>query len=750
MKANNLIKLKEKGFNVPEFDVIKWEDKDKKIDVSKYHGKYAVRSSCKLEDSELDSFAGQFDTYLNIDPKDIDKKVKECFNSINNKNISDYLKKKNLTIDDIKMDVIIQKMVNSDYSGVLFTSNPQGLINESVIVVGKGLGNKIVEDKINTTTYYYNTTDNIYYYEGKEDLLDNSIILELIDISSKLKEQFGDYLDIEYAISNKNIYILQVRPITTLNIDNLLILDNSNIVESYPNVSLPLTISFVEFVYSNVFKKEAYRLSKNQKLIDEYNENFNNMVGSSSGRLYYKISNWYTLIKFLPLSSKIIPIWQDMLGVKNKSYDNTKIHIPFTTKLKIYYNTIHELRVVPKNMDKLNNKFIEVNNYFKNNFNEELSNKEIINLYNKVKKELLDVWDITLVNDLYSFIYTGLLKKRLKKKKMSNEKINDYISGISNIESLKPIKSIITLAYQKDKLSKEEYGKSFEEYIDLYGDRNLEELKLESETFRSNPKLLENKINEYRKDLNKLEEIYDSLNKEKKNTIKLDFITNQIAKKAMIGIKNREISRLNRSRIYGMVRSMMISIGKNLVKENLLENYKDIFYLKLEEIFEYNKYNLKELITSRKSDYEMYYELPNYSRLIFTGNEFDKHHKSINKKEKKINKDILEGTPTSNGVVEGYALVIDDINKKMDIKDKILITKMTDPGWVFLLATAKGVISEKGSILSHTAIISREIKIPSIVGVEDATSIINTGDYIKMDAYTGKITIKKRGNNGIN
>ena len=68
---------------------------------------------------------------------------------------------------------------------------------------------------------------------------------------------------------------------------------------------------------------------------------------------------------------------------------------------------------------------------------------------------------------------------------------------------------------------------------------------------------------------------------------------------------------------------------------------------------------------------------------------------------------------------------------------------MTDPGWVFLLAIAKGVISEKGSILSHTAIISREIKIPSIVGVEDATTIIKTGDYIKMDANTGKIEILK-------
>ena len=66
---------------------------------------------------------------------------------------------------------------------------------------------------------------------------------------------------------------------------------------------------------------------------------------------------------------------------------------------------------------------------------------------------------------------------------------------------------------------------------------------------------------------------------------------------------------------------------------------------------------------------------------------------------------------------------------------------MTDPGWVFLLATAKGIISEKGSLLSHTAIISRELKIPSIVGVENVLDIIKTGDIIRMDASTGMIEI---------
>ena len=69
---------------------------------------------------------------------------------------------------------------------------------------------------------------------------------------------------------------------------------------------------------------------------------------------------------------------------------------------------------------------------------------------------------------------------------------------------------------------------------------------------------------------------------------------------------------------------------------------------------------------------------------------------------------------------------------------------MTDPGWVFLLATAKGIISEKGSLLSHTAIISRELKIPSIVGVNDLLKIVKNQDIIRMNATTGKIEIIKR------
>ena len=433
MKRKNLEILRQHKFNVPKFDVVTWEDRDKEIDVTNFKGKYAVRSSSYLEDGENDSFAGQFDTFLNVKPNNINRKVKQCFDSINKNNVKDYLNKKKIKTKNFKMDVIIQEMVDSEYSGIIFTSNPQGLLNETVIVVGKGLGNKIVEDRIKTTTYYYNKTDSIYYYEGKKDYLNKDTIERLIKVSEEINKVLGEYLDIEFAIKKNEIYILQARPITTIDDRNLVILDNSNIVESYPGVSLPLTISFVHQVYTDVFKNLCYRISKNKELVEKNKNSFNNMVASSNGRLYYKISSWYTLIKFLPFSKKIIPIWQDMLGVKNKEYDNSKLEMSFASRIKLYFNTFKELFTVPKNMDKLNTRYLDIHEYFYSHFHPKMSNKEILKLYEKVREDILSMWDITLENDLYSFIFTGLLKKRLAKKKLSAEYVNEYISGISNI-----------------------------------------------------------------------------------------------------------------------------------------------------------------------------------------------------------------------------------------------------------------------------------------------------------------------------
>lgn len=780
-KIENLTIMKNAGLPVPEFETFSFDEligSKKKIDETlkickgksvaekskilkaavrasvirhreiKLKGDlFSVRSSSCVEDSAENSFAGQFDTFLNVRREEIADKITECVCSLYNENVLTYMEQIGSDISLLKMNVIVQRMVNSDVSGILFTANPQGILNESVIVAGRGLGENVVSDRIDTTSYYYSLTDDIYYYDGKENLLSDDKVRELIAISKTICGYLGKYIDIEFAIENDKLFILQARPITTISDEAPLLFDNSNIVESYPGLSLPLTVSFVEMVFAGVFKDTARRLLKNKNELKKHYNILENTVGTSNGRIYYNLNSWYSAIKFLPFSKKIIAIWQELVGVKYKEYDESENKINPIVKASVYFNTAAEFIRTPANMKKLNDRFTEIKTYVYRRFKEEMTEKEILALFDKIQDQLLSCWGITLLNDVYAFVFTGMLKSRLKKKYENHEQIaNSYISGISNIESMKPVKEMIRIALDKDKMTEEEYRIRASEYIDIYGDRCLEELKLETETFRTNPELFDKKILEFAEDKEKLAPLLQDQKQENGFDIKLDPITEFLSKRCMLGIGNREIQRLNRSRIFGMVREAVLRLGNIYAQKNYIDDKRDVFYLTLDEVrsLAENPCDMRETVLNRKKKYEMFELLPAYSRIVFSGQAFDKNHRNINMTAVSCAKDEMLGVPCSNGVVEGEAYVVTDVKKAGSVKDKILITKMTDPGWVFLLAEAKGVVSEKGSLLSHTAIISRELGIPAVVGIDNLMSTVKNGDIVRLDGATGIVKIIRR------
>lgn len=778
-KIENLKILKNAGLPVPEFEAFSFEELVKstarvKTALENCNGKsdsekskllkeavrgcvsinrditlsgdsFSVRSSSCVEDSADNSFAGQFDTFLNVSRCDIPVRIEECVCSLYNENVLAYMGKKGMDIDSLKMNVLVQRMVNADVSGIVFSANPQGILNETVIVAGRGLGENVVSDRIDTTAYYYSLTDDVYYYDGKENLLSDEMVREIIAASKEICRHIGKFTDIEFAIENDKLYILQARPITTLSDEAPLLFDNSNIVESYPGLSLPLTISFVDMCFEGVFKDTARRLLKNQKELEKRYPILENTVGNANGRIYYNLNSWYSAIKFLPMSKKIIAIWQELVGVKYKEYDESENEINPLVKASIYFNTVSELIKTPKNMAKLNNDFIEVKEYVYDRFSREMTAKEILELFDKIQNKLLSCWGITLLNDTYAFIFTGLLKSRLKSKYKNHEEFaNSYISGISDIESMKPVREMIKIALDRDKMTPEEYKKRADEYIDVYGDRCLEELKLETLTFRTDRELFDRKIDEFASDKEKLLPLLND--EHERPEIKGDFITKFLSNRCMLGIGNREIQRLNRSRIYGMVREAVLRLGRIYAEEGYIETQRDVFYLTLDEVRSLadNPLDMREAVAERKQKYEMFALLPAYSRIIFSEKAFDKNHRNINMTAVRCGKDEMLGVPCSNGVVEGKACVVTDVKQVSNVKDKILVTKMTDPGWVFLLAQAKGVISEKGSLLSHTAIISRELGIPAVVGIDNLLSTVRTGDTVRIDGATGVVKIIRR------
>lgn len=743
---------------------------------------FSVRSSSVVEDGKDSSFAGLFDTVLNVSSGQLFEGIKSCLFSLFSPNVLKYCLERNADINELKMGIIIQKMIPAYISGVAFTANPRGLLNEIIIVAGYGSGDLIVEDKVPTITYYYNITDRNYYYENQPGapVLDNENLQKIIDAIDNIKVLYDGHLDIEYALYQNNLYILQARPITTLKVDKIIVLDNSNIVESYPNVSLPLTISFAKEAYYGVFRGLAKRCLSNGTLVNKYDHVLKAMVESVNGRMYYQINSWYTLIETLPFSKKIIPVWQDALGISSKEYHAEKVKTGVWQKIKTWFSVIKQFVSVPKQMNSLNEQFIDVSVHFNEKYQDSLSNDELKVLYESISEKVLKNWDITLLNDLYAFVFVGLLKSYFKRIKVPDyeAEVNKYISGITNIESMEPVRKLMELAMlgcdegviddlsdlENDK-DLEEYllnnqsvfSDKFKEYIKMYGDRSLEELKLESHTYRSSPITLVKRIIEYTEDKDKLDSVNQSLNKKenkdlpniymKRHSFINRLIVRYISNKAMSGIKNREISRMNRSRIYGMVRTIFLTIGDNLSKSGLIESTNDIFYLTTAEVFDTIsgiKLELKNIVDCRKKEYILFRKLPNNSRMIFANRIFDKKHININSEDLLKKPDEISGIPCSNGIVTGEILVVDNPEKADNYRDKILVTKTTDPGWVFLLTLAKGIIAEKGSLLSHTAIISRELNIPSIVGVKDATRILKTGDIIRMNGDTGEIQIEKR------
>lgn len=696
MKHKNLEILREHHINVPDFIVV---DRKEELDLSFSKKElFAIRSSFEVEDDDESSFAGQFETFLNVERKNVFSyvdKVKESY--------------KKLNITNTASKVIVQEMIQSDYSGVIFTANPTGILNEMVIVAGEGLGCNIVEDKIAATTYYYNVDDKNYYFEN-ETILNQTILNDLIKAAVKIKEIFQKDMDIEYAVKDDNIYILQARPITTLKYSKTIILDNSNIVESYPGISLPLTQSFAKQVYADVFKHCIYHLSqKDKNLVNSMSDHLDNMLACTNGRIYYNINNWYLIIKLLPCSEKLIKIWQEMLGVENKYVNDEKMPVTLLTKIKIVISFLYYLQSTPKSMKKLNRKFENDFMIFKEQVKAQNSITDLLATYRAIEKAISSDWYITLINDMYTFIYTGLLSKKEK------EKLND----IKNLESMKPVVALNTLirVYKEEKKSNR-FHQLFQEYIELYGDRCLGELKLETQTYRVNPDLLLEYIQNH-----------DETCLDQSST---DIKVNRKLKKAKLGIYNREISRLNRTRIFGLARSIFLKIGEILVKEERIEKREDIFYLFLEEINEKDCYT--ELVNKRKIQYKKNETIPAYSRLVYADQIVEKHFENINMLN---NHDNLFGTGSSLGIVEGEVVVVKDADSNIDVKNKIIVAESTDPGWVFLIKDAKGIIVERGSILSHTAIITRELKKPSIVNVKNATSLLKNGDYVQVDAYKG-------------
>jgi pyruvate,water dikinase len=210
------------------------------------------------------------------------------------------------------------------------------------------------------------------------------------------------------------------------------------------------------------------------------------------------------------------------------------------------------------------------------------------------------------------------------------------------------------------------------------------------------------------------------------------------------GLANRENMRFCRTRVYSASKDIFRALADCMVAEKHLSAVEDVFYLTMEEIKHYalvERLSMMDLVEKRKAEYAQYKDLILPDRIIYSEKEkpdLTSYLQDLTREGLDFSQ-VLTGVAVSKGVAEGEALVITEPVLNADVKGKILVSKMTDPGWVFLMSQAIALVTEKGSLLSHTAIVGRELGIPVVVAVQDATQRIKTGERIRVNGSTGTI-----------
>jgi phosphoenolpyruvate synthase/pyruvate phosphate dikinase len=203
----------------------------------------AVRSSAIAEDAADASWAGQLESYLNVTQDQLEGSIRKCWDSINTDHAVAYGAGKGLSKEDLLVGVAVQSMAPSEVAGVMFTVDPITGDRRRMIIEGLyGLGEMLVQGIITPDRYVVERSplqiidfdiqvkeQQMVYKQGKNRIvavpsvlqdravLKESRVLQLAELGLKIEKHYGKPQDVEWGYVKGQFYILQARPITTLN-----------------------------------------------------------------------------------------------------------------------------------------------------------------------------------------------------------------------------------------------------------------------------------------------------------------------------------------------------------------------------------------------------------------------------------------------------------------------------------------------------------------------------------------------------
>ncbi len=801
-KAARLAELQAAGFRVPAFFVIgahaahdiyrtalHAEIATAAAPLCRDDRRVAVRSSSVEEDGSDNSFAGQFSSFLHVDAHDITDHAYKVWDSASSEHIATYREAHGLNGESRAPAVLVQQMVEAEAAGVAFSVDPvSGNRNAAVVAATRGVGEALVSGECQGDTWHVGRRGKIVErkLESAVPVLTERQVRKVAKLVRAVSELYGTPQDIEWAIESGRIYLLQSRDITTLDAcDDYALWDNSNIVESYGGVTTPLTFSVARSAYQEAYRHFGRVVGVSEREIARHDRAYEQMIGLVQGRVYYNLLNWYRLLMLTPGFRFNKKFMEQMMGVTEglpqEALPVAEDDNPFASVRATFGLARVAKRLLTKLFGHASNvrKFhATLDDALKPVDLESRSLNELLEEYEELQNTVIPAWDTPLINDLYCMIFHGALRtlcERWLDQDLAGVH-NDLVSGEAGIISLEPVRrmqKMAAIAADDQKLasalrndangylegiinSNKAFREELDDYVRQFGDRCLDELKLESETLADNPEPLFRAVGQLAR----------VSGKEKQNAADADlralaeakiteafaaspvrrFIFSLMLKLARARVRDRENLRFERTRVYGRVRAIFLETGAKLVDLGVLKKRGDIFYLSVEEISGIVRgtgcaTRVADLVACRRREFAAYAKSDGPPRRFITKGpaQLPSSIQPAPCAADEADEFLRNGQACSPGIVRGPVRIVRDPRTATIRQGEILVAERTDPGWVMIFPLVTGMIMERGSLLSHSAIVARELGIPAVVGVDNACHWLEDGDIVELDGASGTI-----------
>jgi pyruvate,water dikinase len=752
-KARSLNRLAKYKFRIPETMVLTEEsrtryNRDPEVFESLLrkrlqgiidpHQTYAVRSSSELEDQSDHSFAGQFQSLLNISGVDgILEAIKDVWGSAEGIEESEYFKKLSGGKNNRGMGVIIQEMVKAKWTGVAFSINPITGRDEIIIEAVEGQGESMLQKGKNPCRWTYSQGSWDEFEKGAS--LDIRQLDKLVSAVRKLRDKCRSEIDLEWAFDGEDLYYLQCRSVTASKYP--VVYSNHISREVLPGMIKPLVWSVNIPLVNSAWIRLLERLMGPLGMAPEQ------LSKSFYYRAYFNMGTLGTLFRMMGMPRNSL---ESLMGRKDPSGKSA-----FRPSLKAFrylprmtwflLSNINLGRRFRRKISSLEQECTELSKELKKDF----SPDRYPGLFRRVMAMSREAAYFNIIMPLAMQIRDRLLKRRMEKRKLSYADL-DFTQDFPVLRNYDPqylikrnhalwkkipdayrkkVKSYDTLQEPGGPDEVTDFQRAFEELLARFGHFSESGNDFSYPSWKEDPDFLLNVVRQGQEGTAATAKGH-ARKSSKPGRQKSGRAYYRAGKYRLY----REMISSEYTRGYGLFRKLFLKTGACLAGSGRIQHPDDVFYLTLEEhdrlLQEQDNTQIRSLgqeISRRKQ------EMSDFEDISLPSIIYGEDPPPLARPDEKV----FQGIPVSPGIYEGEVVVVrgyKDFHKK--VEGAILVIPFSDVGWTPILTRAGAIVSESGGMLSHASIVARELAIPAIASVDHACSL-EDGIRARLDGYNG-------------